>query len=118
MGVVCAREDHLAGLDPYRLLIPTRLSDRLRLELLGAQAALEAVKGPAAAVGVPFTPGAAQALVDSLRRQTVVQPDGTATSQAGPYVEPVPLQVVCRKIWQGLPARCHRHRRGTGGSRR
>ena len=45
LGVVLAmREDHVAGLDPYAALLPKRLRTRFRMELLGRQGALEAIK--------------------------------------------------------------------------
>lgn len=98
------REDYLAGLDPYLRPIPTRFSTTFRLDLLGIQAAREAITGPARANGVDFTDGAASKLVDDMRRVQVQRPDGTMESQAGPYVEPVQLQVVCYRLWDRLPA--------------
>lgn len=93
------REDYLAGLDPFLRPVPTRLSNRYRLDLLDAQAAIQAVQKPAQDAGVKFDDVAARRLVDELRRVRVQQPDGTTTEQLGHYVEPVQLQVVCRRLW-------------------
>lgn len=97
------REDYLAGLDPYVRPIPTRFSTTYRLDLLGIQAAREAITRPARAGGVDFTDPAASKLVDDLRRVQVQRPDGTMEMQPGPYVEPVQLQVVCYRLWDRLP---------------
>jgi LysM repeat protein len=93
------REEFLAGLDPYLRPLPTRLSTTYRLELLGEAAAMEAIQCPARDAGVDFTPAAAQRLVDDLRVARVQQPDGTVETTLGTYVEPVQLQVVCRRLW-------------------
>jgi hypothetical protein len=95
------REDFIAQLDPYLGLIPTRFSARYRLDLLGTEAAKAAVRRPAEAAGVEFTDAAADRLIDDLRRVRVQR--GTAVvEELGPYVEPVQLQVVCRKLWSSL----------------
>ncbi len=94
------REDYLAGLDPYLLLLPTRLKSTFRLDLLGVDAAQKAIQEPAQTQGVAFTEKAAQKLVDDLRQMQVQQPDGKMGTQLGPYVEPVQLQVVCYRLWE------------------
>lgn len=97
------REEFVAGLDPYLLALPTHLSSTYRLELLGARAATEAIQKPARDRGVQFQAAAATRLVDDLRRVRVQRPDGSAEERPGPFVEPVQLQVVCRRLWDGLP---------------
>ncbi|NJM12702.1 MAG: ATP-binding protein [Synechococcaceae cyanobacterium SM1_2_3] len=97
------REDYIAGLDPFLHLIPTRLKTTFRLNLLEEKAALEAVQRPAEKCGIPFSTEAAQTLVDNLRTVQVRQNDGTPKSERGPYIEPVQLQVVCRRLWEKLP---------------
>ncbi len=99
------REDYLAGLDPYRALLPHRLATVFRLDLLGPAAAQQAVQEPAQAAGVDFTAAAAAQLVSDLRRVQVQQPDGSSAEQPGPWVEPVQLQVVCRGVWASLAPR-------------
>ena len=97
------REDWIGGLDPYVRWLPTRLSTTLRLDFLGEAAARSAIQSPALDAGVTFSDAAASKLVDDLRRVRVQRPDG-ATEEPGPYVEPVQLQVVCRRLWERLPA--------------
>jgi len=96
------REDFVAALDPYLKPIPTRLSNRFRLDLLGVEAARQAIQSPARLGGVDFTDQAARKLIDDLRRIQVQQPDGSMQEVPGLYVEPVQLQVVCYRLWQNL----------------
>ncbi len=103
-ALLSMREDYLAGLDPYRRPVPTRLNTTFRLDLLGVSAAREAIQKPAQNAGVTFTDAAANKLVDDLRRVQVQRPDGTTELQPGPYVEPVQLQVVCYRLWDKLDA--------------
>jgi WD40 repeat protein len=96
------REDYIAALDPYLAPVPTRLSTRYRLEMLEAAEAVQAIQRPAKAAGVAFEDSAAKKLVDDLRRIRVQQADWTTADAAGPTVEPVQLQVVCRRLWMNL----------------
>lgn len=96
------REDYLGKLEPYLDLIPTRLSTTFRLDLLGEEAARQAIQEPAGALNVTFTEAAATALVNDLRRVRIQQ-GGETIEKPGPYVEPVQLQVVCRSLWGNLP---------------
>jgi hypothetical protein len=96
------REEHVAGLDPYRNLIPTRFASTFRLELLNEQQARQAMQEASAQAGVVFTDGAARKLTDDLRRVRVQQPDGSLEEQLGPTVEPTQLQVVCLRLWSRL----------------
>ncbi len=98
--VIAIREDHLAGLAPYQRALPTRLKTTFHLDLLGVEAALEAVQRPARAAGVEFTDAAARKLVDDLRQVQVQTADGGTGHVAGPHVEPVQLQVACRDLWE------------------
>ncbi|MBN1953711.1 MAG: hypothetical protein JW900_01565 [Anaerolineae bacterium] len=104
LGVVFAmREDYVAELDAYAALFPRRLKARFRMERLGAEGALEAVEKPAANEGYPFAPEVAEWLVDDLRRIKVQkQSEQEEAEVLGPYVEPVQLQVVCSRLWEGL----------------
>lgn len=96
------REDFVASLDPYLLPIPSRFKNRYRLDLLGKEAALQAIQQPAFQAGVEFEDAAAEKLVDDLRRVQVQRPDGSLTLKLGPYVEPVQLQVVCYRFWDAF----------------
>jgi WD40 repeat protein len=75
------------------------LSNTFRLDLLGVEAACIAIQEPARSAGVEFTDGAAKQLADNLRRVQVLRPDGRMEEQHGLYIEPVQLQVVCRRLW-------------------
>jgi WD40 repeat protein len=98
------REEYLAGLDPFLRALPTHAPARMRLDLLSAEAATQAIQGPAREAGVLFEDDAAAELVRSLSKIQVEQPDGTVRTDEGTYVEPVHLQVACAKIWDSLPA--------------
>src|SRR5579859_3238204 len=102
-AVFCMREEYVAGLGPYVRLIPGRFRARLWLDFLEPGQAVEAARGPAGAAGVPFAPQVAEKLVDSL--QTMPKPiasrNGTSSDRY-PYVDPVQLQVMCRRLWKNL----------------
>jgi len=93
------REEYVAALDPYRLPIPGRFASTFRLDLLHVEAAVEAMTGPAQLAGVDFEREAALILADQLRAMKVQRPDGRVTDRKGYAVEPVQLQVVCRRLW-------------------
>ncbi len=98
--VLTMREDFVAALDPYAGLLEDRLRARFYMERMGEDAALQAVQRPAEVAGKPFTPDAAQRLVDDLR---LVRTQGAGDVQTlGQYVEPVQLQVVCYQLWESL----------------
>lgn len=98
------REDYLGALEPYARAIPTHLAHTYRLDLLNHEAASEAIREPAAERKVTFTDEAVEYLVDDLRQIQVQKPDGAIVEQPGLYVEPVQLQVICRRLWKRLPA--------------
>jgi WD40 repeat protein len=98
-AMCCIREDFLATLDPYIMPIPSRFANRFRLNLLDVKGGMAAMQGPAHDNSVDFTDEAAAKLVDDLRRITVQQPDGSTKPELGPSLEPVQLQVVCRRLW-------------------
>ncbi len=102
-AIFAIREDYLPALEQYRALVPTGMKNTFRLDLLGAEGALQAVQGPAEEAGIPFEPDAARQLVDDLRRTTIMDGAGKATESLGPHVEPVQLQVVCHELWRDLP---------------
>lgn len=100
------REEFVAALDPYLRPIPARFDKgrRYHLDLLGPGAAREAMQGPAAdqVPSVIFSDDAARRLADDLRRVQMQQPDGQTQTTLGPFIEPVQLQVVCRRLWENL----------------
>ncbi|MDF0495331.1 FHA domain-containing protein [Bradyrhizobium yuanmingense] len=101
-ALLAMREEHVAGLDPYRSVIPTRLASTFRLELLNEQQARQTMQEASAQAGVVFTNAAAQKLTDDLRRVRVQRPGGSLEEQLGPTVEPTQLQVVCLRLWSKL----------------
>ena len=96
------REDHLGALAPYRGRIPTQMSNTFRLDLLGLGGAREAAKNLAEQGGRTFP--AVDQLIRDLSRVQVQQADGSFVAEQGLYVEPVQLQVVCRRLWDAMPA--------------
>jgi Tol biopolymer transport system component len=99
--VLTLREDYVAALEPYAPLLSDRLRVRFYMQRMGVDAALEAITKPAELGSRPFAPGVAETLVDNLRQ---VHIPGQAAPRPGQYVEPVQLQVVCYKLWDGLKA--------------
>ena len=97
--VLVMREDYIAELDPYAVLLPDRLRTRFRLEPLREAGALLAVAQPLRVWGYSFEQGAAEELVRGLLRVSLDNPDYSAQ---GEFVEPVTLQVVCRDLWKRL----------------
>jgi hypothetical protein len=95
------REDYLGAIAPFRDRIPTHLTNAFRLDLLTRAGAREVAVRAAQEGGRTFA--AADLLVDELAKVRVQQPDGTETEEPGIYVEPVQLQVVCRRLWEALP---------------
>lgn len=93
------REDYVAALNAYLRHIPTRLSKTYRLDLLGAHEALHVIRETSKNRPVRFTDRAAIILVNDLRKVRVQQPGGEVIEKRGLYVEPVHLQVVCRRLW-------------------
>jgi hypothetical protein len=97
------REDYLGALDPFRDEVPTRLSNTFRVDLLTVDDARDAIAKPAHDAGREFAPDAAEKLAKDLATISVQQPDGSFEEETGVYVEPLQLQVVCRRLWDELP---------------
>jgi WD40 repeat protein len=93
------REDHLAELDALSHLLPTALCSRFRLNLLTVEQARDAIAKPAVAMGRPFQSGHVNLLAQELAKVTVPGPHGPQ-QVVGTTVEPVQLQVVCRRLWE------------------
>lgn len=102
--VFSLREDYVAQLDPYASLMPKNLRTRFRLERMRPDAALAAIRNPLQGTGRQFAPGAAEQLVEDLRKVRVQSATGETVAVTGEFVEPVQLQVVCQNLWQDLPA--------------
>jgi WD40 repeat protein len=104
-ALIAIREDYLAALQPYVRPVPNRLSVTYRLDFLDAASAIDAIQGPSRDSGVEFQDAAARLLVENLRSIRVQQADGSTVEEAGPYVEPVQLQVVCNRLWEKAATR-------------
>lgn len=98
------REEYVAALEPYARVLPTRLATRYRLDLLRPDQAIEAICKPIEEAGLEMAPEAAALMVRNLSLTRIEQPDGTTLEAPGHAVEPVQLQVVCRRLWASLPA--------------
>jgi WD40 repeat protein len=96
------REDYLAAFAPYRDRIPTQMSTTFRLDLLDLAGARAAATNLAAQGGRSFP--AVDRLIRDLSMMQVQQADGSFVAEQGLYVEPVQLQVVCRRLWDAMPA--------------
>ena len=96
------REDYVAPIEQYAPLMMDRMRARFYMERMGIVAAREAVRGPAAYGGRPFTDDALKQLLNDLSQIRIAGQEATV---AGQYVEPVQLQVVCHQLWQNIEAR-------------
>jgi CHAT domain len=99
-ALFAVREEYVAALEPYVGPVPRGLTAHFRLELLGTEAARDAIVKPAIPFGFTIEPEAADALVNDLRQVRVQQLGGKPTTAYGQFVEPVQLQVVCLRIWE------------------
>jgi hypothetical protein len=101
-AIFALREDYLAPFDPYASLVPTNLKNRFRLDLMGRDAASEAIEKTAELAGRTFAPEALKRLVSDLALMLVQQPNGEFSREPGPYIEPLHLQVACLNLWQRM----------------
>lgn len=99
VAIFAMREEFVAGLEAYLVYLPERLSARFRLELLGREAAMDAISKPARRVQVSFEKKGAELLVERLS-QVTVREGGQEVRKSGQFVEPVQLQVVCRDLFE------------------
>ena len=95
--VFVLREDYVESLSPYAYLLPGRMQARYHMQRMGRTAALDAICKPAEISKRPFTPAAAQQLLNNLGQ--VHTNGGTSI---GEFIEPVQLQVVCYQLWEDL----------------
>lgn len=98
------REDYVARIEPFLPILKPLQQTRFRLDLLGPDGAKAAVTGPLRGTRRYFKEGVVDALIEELQKVRVESTQGEATEVIGEYVEPVQLQVVCRNLWNGLPA--------------
>jgi WD40 repeat protein len=101
------REEFLADLDPYARRLPKGLANRMRLERLNREAAIEALRSPLERVRVGIADDAVDALVASLTREHVRTASGATEEVEGNFAEPVYLQIVAHQLWAALPPGVH-----------
>jgi hypothetical protein len=101
--VFSMREDFIAAIDPLLWHLSEGIDVRYRLELLRREAATAAIVEPMRLSGASMQPDAAQKLVGDLLEINVEMQDGKVERVQGEYVEPVQLQIVCRRLWERLP---------------
>jgi WD40 repeat protein len=98
------REDYLAPLDPYVQRVPTHLRNRYRIDRLTTAGAREAIVGPTLGRARGWSDEAVDRLVRDLATVKIQQADGSFADEVGLHVEPMQLQVVCRGLWDRMPA--------------
>jgi hypothetical protein len=103
-ALFAVREDFVPALDPYLPRLPWERRATYRLDRLSPAAARQAIQRAARGVGVDFGDEAAMLLIDDMRRLRVERDDGSVVSVPGSSVEPLQVQVVCRRLWENLPA--------------
>ncbi|GAA3135258.1 hypothetical protein GCM10010466_27610 [Planomonospora alba] len=101
--LVSIREDYLAALLPHEPKLAGAPRGRFPLTALDTAAAVRATEGPLEGTGRSFAPGAAEKLVEDLRRIRVGRALGEEVVADAKAVEPVQLQVVCSTMWRSLP---------------
>ncbi len=104
--VFIIREDYLAQLDPYRIIVPEKLRPSFRLEKLRRDEATLAITGPLLGILKNLSQEEAEGiklevdeLVNDLLKTYLELPNGDLQQLEGEFVEPIHLQVVCRKWW-------------------
>jgi tetratricopeptide (TPR) repeat protein len=95
--LLALREDHLDALRGVKALKGEPYA-RFALPSLDQQGALEAIERPLDSVDRSFAPGVAAQIIGDLRGGA-----GSGEGDAPDTIEPVLLQVVCRRLWDELP---------------
>lgn len=106
-ALLSMREDYMGGLDRYLRYLPGHLATRYRLDFLDREAAAVAIRMPARHQGVEFTDEAVAKLVERLATAKKLGAGGEEIEVPAPYVQPVQLQVVCRKLWKAVSDKKH-----------
>ncbi|WP_248963421.1 tetratricopeptide repeat protein [Sphaerisporangium perillae] len=101
--LISIRDDYLASLLPHEPELAGMARGRFPLIALDTTAAVQATEGPLHGTGRTFEEGAAQILVDDLRKIRVGRALGEEVEVDTKAVEPVQLQVVCSTMWDSLP---------------
>lgn len=96
------REDYLAQVERFAGEFPNGFRARYHLERFGHDGALAAIRGPLERRGLSFSDAAAGRLIRDLSETRVDIGLGRTSIIVGEFVEPVHLQVVCRRLWEQL----------------
>lgn len=99
--VLAIREDYLATVTQYAEMLHG-LEARIQLPPLTLSGALQAVTSPARGTGRAYDPDekVAEELVRNLSTRRIRTERGETVEVPGDSVEPVQLQVVCRRLWE------------------
>jgi hypothetical protein len=104
--VFIMREDYLAQLDPFKGILPEKLRPSFRLERLRRNEAILAIKGPLAKFlnedEIKGFEHEIPNIVSDLLKVSIEDPYGRVRQIEGEYVEPIYLQVVCRRWWHEI----------------
>lgn len=105
--ILSMREEYFSWLDHFRDMVPTRLFNTFRLNLLTKEQAEEAIRGPAKQWGIEFPvdaegQDAAELLVVRLSNIRIAGRDGRFENLHSNAIEPVQLQVICADLLNRL----------------
>jgi len=108
--VFIIREDFLAQLDPFKSVLPEKLRPRFRLERLNRNEAVMAIRGPLSNVinnmdeqeKGAIEEEIKELVYDLLKINVESLEDGSSRQLEGEVVEPIHLQVVCRRWWKEI----------------
>jgi len=92
------REDYLAEFDPYIRYIPTRFTNRYRLEQLRPEMARIAVKEPAKQLKAFTEEEELDTIIDNLR--TLPQTSTDSEPRKLPFIDPFHLQILCYNYFE------------------
>ena len=109
--VLSIREDFLAQLDPYARLLPDGFRARYRLERLGREAALRAVRSPRAPPAARSPSGVAEQLVDDLLKVRLDTEHGTTRGRRTSSSSPCSCRSRATAFGGRCPSRRPRSRR-------
>jgi YVTN family beta-propeller protein len=115
--VFVIREDYLAELDPFLELLPERLRPRFRLERLRKANAFLAIKKPLETMSQSLyrsfekqIDADIDIIIDDLLKIKSLDPfSGKIREVKGEFVEPIHLQIVCDRWWQGWLSRGYKN---------